>query len=171
MKTGRAVAVAPPASTPESVWLPHPTARPAVRTNAVNLTDGLDGLAAGVCAISSATLALMAASSHQPEGPTIALLAAALAGSCVGFLKHNRHPAKIFMSTVGAQFLGLMLAAISIMGTFKIAAAVSVLVPVLVLGVPIFDYVVVLARRLAQKAGLETFWKSKAGGPVPLLMT
>lgn len=125
-----------------------------VVTKTVDAVDGLDGLAAGVCAISAGTLALMAAASHQPEGPTIALLAAAVAGSCLGFLRYNRHPAKIFMSTVGAQFLGLMLASISIMGTFKIAAAISVLVPVLVLGVPIFDYVVVLMRRIAHRAPL-----------------
>jgi UDP-GlcNAc:undecaprenyl-phosphate GlcNAc-1-phosphate transferase len=123
-------------------------------TKTVDAMDGLDGLAAGVCAISSATLALMAAASHQPEGPTIALVASAVAGACVGFLRDNRHPARVFMSTVGAQFLGLMLAALSIMGTFKIAAAISVLVPVLVLGVPIFDYFVVLAKRAACHAPL-----------------
>lgn len=123
-------------------------------TKTVDAIDGLDGLAAGVCAISSATLALMAASSHQPGGPTMALLASAVAGSCIGFLRHNYRPARIFMSTVGAQFLGFMLAAISIMGTFKVAAAVSVLVPVLVLGVPIFDYAVVVMKRLASRAPL-----------------
>lgn len=123
-------------------------------TKTVDAIDGLDGLAAGVCAISSATLALMAAASHQPEGPTIALLAAAVAGACIGFLRHNRHPARIFMSTVGAQFLGLMLAALSIMGTFKLAAAISVFVPVLVLGVPIFDYGAVLVRRMLHRAPL-----------------
>lgn len=123
-------------------------------TKTVDAVDGLDGLAAGVCAISSGTLALMAAASHQPEGPTIALLAAAVAGACIGFLRHNYNPAKIFMSTVGSQFLGLMLAAVSIMGTFKVAAAISVLVPVLVLGVPIFDYFIVLVRRLQHRAPL-----------------
>ena len=80
--------------------------------------------------------------------------AAAVAGACIGFLRYNFNPAKIFMSTVGAQFLGLMLAAISIVGTFKVAAAISVAVPVLVLGVPIFDYGIVLMRRLANKAPL-----------------
>ncbi len=116
-------------------------------TKTVDAIDGLDGLAAGVCAISSATLALLAAASNQPQGPSIALLAAAVAGSCIGFLRHNYNPARIFMSTVGAWFLGFTLAAISIMGTFKIAAAISVMIPLLVLGVPIFDYAVVLAKR------------------------
>jgi len=120
-------------------------------TKTVDAIDGLDGLAAGVCAISAATLGLMAAASDQPS---VALLAAAVAGACIGFLRYNFNPAKIFMSTVGAQFLGLMLAAISIVGTFKVAAAISVAVPVLVLGVPIFDYGIVLMRRFANKAPL-----------------
>lgn len=123
-------------------------------TKTVDAIDGLDGLAAGVCAISAASLALLAAASHQPEGPTLALLAAAVVGACAGFLRHNYSPARIFMSTVGAQFLGLMLAALSIMGTFKVAAAISVLVPVLVLGVPIFDYGIVLVKRFASRAPL-----------------
>ena len=123
-------------------------------TKTVDAIDGLDGLAAGVCASSAATLGLMAAASNQPGGPSVALLAAAVAGACIGFLRYNYNPAKIFMSTVGAQFLGLMLAAISIVGTFKVAAAISVAVPVLVLGVPIFDYGIVILRRLANKAPL-----------------
>lgn len=123
-------------------------------TKTVDAIDGLDGLAAGVCAISAATLALLAAVSHQPDGPTLALLAAAVVGACVGFLRHNYSPARIFMSTVGAQFLGLTLAALSILGTYKIAAAFSVLVPVLVLGVPIFDYFIVIVKRLLSRAPL-----------------
>jgi UDP-GlcNAc:undecaprenyl-phosphate/decaprenyl-phosphate GlcNAc-1-phosphate transferase len=123
-------------------------------TKTVDAIDGLDGLAAGVCAISAATLALLAAASRQPQGPSLALLAAAVVGACVGFLRHNYNPARIFMSTVGAQFLGLTLAALSILGTFKIAAAISVVVPLLVLGVPIFDYGIVLFKRLRHKAPL-----------------
>ena len=123
-------------------------------TKTVDAIDGLDGLAAGVCAISAATLALLAAASKQPESPTLALLAAAVVGSCVGFLRHNFNPAKIFMSTVGAQFLGLMLASLSILGTIKVAAAISVAIPLLVLGVPIFDYAVVLGKRAADRAPL-----------------
>jgi UDP-GlcNAc:undecaprenyl-phosphate GlcNAc-1-phosphate transferase len=123
-------------------------------TKTVDAIDGLDGLAAGVCAISAATLALLAAASRQVGGPAIALAAAAVAGACIGFLRYNFSPAKVFMSTVGAQFLGLMLAGISIMGTFKVAAAVSVLLPILVLGVPIFDFGIVLVRRLLNRAPL-----------------
>lgn len=123
-------------------------------TKTVDAIDGLDGLAAGVCAISAATLALLAAVSRQPDGPTLALLAAAVVGACVGFLRYNYSPARIFMSTVGAQFLGLTLAALSIIGTYKFAAAFSVLVPVLVLGVPIFDYFIVLVKRIQSRAPL-----------------
>lgn len=123
-------------------------------TKTVDAIDGVDGLASGVCAISAATLALMATLLRSHEGPTLALLAAAVMGACLGFLRHNYYPAKIIMGTIGAQVLGLALAAISIMGAFKGAAAVSVLVPVLVLGVPIFDYAHVLTRRLMDGAAL-----------------
>jgi UDP-GlcNAc:undecaprenyl-phosphate GlcNAc-1-phosphate transferase len=123
-------------------------------TKTVDAIDGVDGLAAGVCAISATALALMAVQLTKPEFATLALIAAALAGACLGFLRHNYHPAKIIMGTVGAWTLGLPLAAVSILGAFKIAAAVSVLVPVLVLGVPIFDYVHVLTRRLLARAPL-----------------
>jgi UDP-GlcNAc:undecaprenyl-phosphate GlcNAc-1-phosphate transferase len=123
-------------------------------TKTVDAIDGLDGLASGVCAISAGTLALMATMLHTPEGPTIALMAAAVAGACLGFLRHNYHPAKIIMGTVGAWVLGVALAAISILGAFKVAAAVSVLVPVLVLGVPLFDYAHVVFRRIIEHAPL-----------------
>ena len=125
-----------------------------VVTKTVDAIDGVDGLAAGVCAISATALALMAVQLTKPEFATLALIAAALAGACLGFLRHNYHPAKIIMGTIGAWTLGLPLAAISILGAFKIAAAVSVLVPVLVLGVPIFDYVHVLTRRILARAPL-----------------
>jgi len=125
-----------------------------VVTKTIDAIDGVDGLAAGVCAISATALALMAVQLTKPEFATLALISAALAGACLGFLRHNYHPAKIIMGTIGAWTLGMPLAAVSIMGAFKIAAAVSVLVPVLVLGVPIFDYVHVLTRRLMDRAPL-----------------
>ena len=110
----------------------------------VDFIDGLDGLAAGVCAICAATLALMSAQAHQYE---VTVIAATLVGVCLGFLRYNRHPSSIIMGTVGAQFLGFTLAAISIIGTFKIAATVSVVLPLLVLGVPIFDGIRVVTQR------------------------
>jgi UDP-GlcNAc:undecaprenyl-phosphate GlcNAc-1-phosphate transferase len=111
----------------------------------VDFMDGLDGLAAGICAISGATLALMAA---QVDQYGVSVIAAALVGVCVGFLRDNYNPATIIMGTVGAQFLGFVLAAVAVIGTFKIAATLSVALPILVLGVPIFDGVRVVTQRL-----------------------
>lgn len=110
----------------------------------VDFMDGLDGLAAGISAISGITLALMAAQAGQYE---VSIFAAALVGVCVGFLRHNYNPATIIMGTIGAQFVGYLLAAIAIIGTFKMAATVSVALPILVLGVPIFDGVRVVTQR------------------------
>ncbi|MHB9035243.1 MAG: glycosyltransferase family 4 protein [Armatimonadota bacterium] len=117
-------------------------------TKAVDCMDGLDGLAAGIAAIASATLMLMALRSG-PRFEISAVMAAALLGGTAGFLRYNYPPAKIFMGTVGAQFLGFMLAGISIAGAFKIAAFVAVAAPVLVLGVPLLDTAFVVLRRLA----------------------
>lgn len=125
-----------------------------VVTKTVDAIDGLDGLASGVSALCAMTLALMATQLKSVESATIALLAAALAGACLGFLRHNYHPAKIIMGTMGAWVLGFTLAAISIMGAFKVAATVSVAIPVLVLGVPIFDFTHVVARRALDGAPL-----------------
>lgn len=110
----------------------------------VDFMDGLDGLAAGISAISGITLALMAAQAHQYE---VSIFAAALVGVCVGFLRHNYNPATIIMGTIGAQFIGFILAAVAIMGTFKMAATVSVVLPIIILGVPIFDGVRVVTKR------------------------
>jgi UDP-GlcNAc:undecaprenyl-phosphate/decaprenyl-phosphate GlcNAc-1-phosphate transferase len=110
----------------------------------VDFMDGLDGLAAGISAISGATLALMAAQAGQYE---VSIIAAAVVGVCVGFLRHNYNPASIIMGTVGAQFLGFILASIAIIGAFKLAAALSFSLPVIALGVPIFDGLRVVAQR------------------------
>ena len=137
-----------------SNWLPFPYWFSAAGTilwvfgvaKTVDFIDGLDGLAAGVCAICATTLALMSAAARSPQYE-VTIIAATLVGVCVGFLRFNKHPASIIMGTVGAQFLGFTLAAISIIGTFKIAATVSVALPVLVLGVPIFDGIRVVTQR------------------------
>ncbi len=123
-----------------------------VVTKTVDAIDGLDGLAAGVTAISATTLTLMAVLEGQLA---IAVLAAALAGACVGFLRHNINPASIFMGTVGAQFIGFVLATLAIVGTFKLAATISVLVPLLVLGVPFFDAFFVVSRRALARQPLH----------------
>lgn len=114
-------------------------------TNTLNLIDGLDGLAAGVAMISSISFMLVASKFVNPE---ITILAAIVAGSCLGFLPFNFNPAKIFMGDTGALFLGFMLAAISIEGVMKSVATIAIIVPILILGVPIFDTTFAIFRRL-----------------------
>ena len=114
-------------------------------TNTLNLIDGLDGLAAGVAMISSVSLMLVASKFGYEE---ITILSAIVAGACLGFLPFNFNPAKIFMGDTGALFLGFMLAAISIEGVMKSVATIAVIVPILILGVPIFDTTFAIFRRL-----------------------
>ncbi|WAH36452.1 MraY family glycosyltransferase [Alicyclobacillus dauci] len=116
-------------------------------TNMMNFLDGVDGLASGLAAISALTLVFIAVLKHQD---VMAILGVALMGSSVGFLRHNFHPARIFMGDAGATFLGYVLAAIAIDGAFKSATIVSLIVPVLALGVPILDTVWVIFRRFKE---------------------
>jgi len=115
-------------------------------TNAVNLIDGLDGLACGVSTISSMTLLVIALVVSEPE---VAILMAALSGACLGFLPYNLNPAKIFMGDTGSTFLGFVLAVVSIQGLFKVAAIISFAVPFLILGLPIFDTCFAILRRVS----------------------
>ncbi|GAU75719.1 MraY family glycosyltransferase [Fusibacter sp. 3D3] len=117
-------------------------------TNTVNLIDGLDGLAAGISAIAAITLGYIAFINHRYDAATITLI---LAGSSLGFLPYNFNPAKIFMGDAGALFLGLVLSAISIEGALKGATALTVVVPIIALGVPIFDTAFAIVRRLINK--------------------
>ena len=114
-------------------------------TNAVNLIDGLDGLAAGVSSIASMTLLCIALIASEEN---IALITAALTGACFGFLPYNFNPAKIFMGDTGAMFLGYILSCVSIMGVFKAYAVISFVVPLIVLGLPLFDTGFVMLRRM-----------------------
>lgn len=115
-------------------------------TNTVNLVDGLDGLAAGITAIAALTLFFVG----LQEGQVIAaVMALTLAGSSLGFLKYNFNPAEIFMGDTGAMFSGFILAAVSVSGALKSAAAVTLIVPVLALGVPIFDTIFAIVRRVS----------------------
>ncbi len=116
-------------------------------TNAVNFIDGLDGLAVGVSAISSATLLVTAM--LVSEG-NVAIIMAALLGACLGFIPYNMNPAKIFMGDSGSTFLGYVLAVVSIQGLFKLYAIISFAVPFLILGLPIFDICFAVLRRLAR---------------------
>ena len=115
-------------------------------TNAVNLIDGLDGLACGVSTISSMTLLVI--SLLVADAP-VAILMAALAGGCLGFLPYNLNPAKIFMGDTGSTFLGYILAVVSIQGLFKFYTIISFAVPFLMLGLPIFDTCFAFIRRIA----------------------
>lgn len=117
-------------------------------TNAFNIIDGLDGLAAGVASISCITLFIISLINGRI---TAAFLTAALAGSTIGFLPYNFNPAKIFMGDTGAQFLGFVLAAISIQGAIKSAAAIVITVPILALGLPIYDTLISMIRRFINK--------------------
>ncbi|RED55357.1 MraY family glycosyltransferase [Cohnella lupini] len=120
--------------------------------NMLNFIDGIDGLASGVCVISSLTL--FAASLISSHADT-ALVAVVLAGSCLAFLAYNFHPARIFMGDAGATFLGYTLAVTAIDGTLKGATLLSLSVPLLALGVPILDTVIVFSRRLLEGKGLH----------------
>jgi UDP-GlcNAc:undecaprenyl-phosphate GlcNAc-1-phosphate transferase len=113
--------------------------------NMVNFLDGLDGLAAGVCGIAGVTYAILALSLGKADP---AIVSAIVAGACLGFLRHNFFPARIFMGDSGALVLGFTLATVSISGLLKTASTVVLFLPLLVLAVPIIDTSFVVAKRL-----------------------
>lgn len=113
--------------------------------NAVNLIDGLDGLAVGVSSIASLCMLAMTLITNNLS---VAIITAAVAGAGFGFLPYNFNPAKIFMGDTGALFLGFILACISVQGFLKLSAIISFAIPILVLGLPIFDTVFAIFRRL-----------------------
>lgn len=122
-------------------------------TNAINLIDGLDGLAAGVSTISALTLTAVALFMGSDY---VAVLAAILAGATIGFLPYNFNPAKIFMGDTGSLFLGFMLSVLSVMGVLKSTAALSIMVPILAIGLPIFDtFMAIIRRALSGKSLME----------------
>jgi UDP-GlcNAc:undecaprenyl-phosphate GlcNAc-1-phosphate transferase len=113
--------------------------------NMVNFLDGLDGLAAGVCAISAGTFSVIALSLGKPQA---AIATAIVLGACLGFLRHNFYPARIFMGDSGALLLGFVLATISVQFLLKTAAIASLFFPLLVLAIPILDTSFVIAKRI-----------------------
>ncbi len=120
-------------------------------TNAINLIDGLDGLAAGVASISSLSLFFVSILRRDLDPATAiytAVITAALAGSTLGFLPFNFNPAKIFMGETGSAFLGFTLGVISIQGGLKSYAAISIAIPLLILGLPLFDTIFAILRRV-----------------------
>ena len=119
-------------------------------TNTINLIDGLDGLAAGLAAIASLSIAYVAYIHGDKYGMLVVCLAMlCVAGSCIGFLPYNFHPAKTFMGDGGSLFLGFMLAVMAVVGPLKQATVIAVVVPVIVLGIPIFDTAFAILRRIA----------------------
>ncbi len=117
-------------------------------TNAVNFVDGLDGLAAGISGIAAVTIGIISMMEGFYE---IGVLALILGVSAIAFLRVNFHPAKIFMGDTGALFLGFSLSVLSVLGLTKMATTVSIFLPVLVMGVPIFDMSLAIIRRLINK--------------------
>ena len=119
--------------------------------NMVNFLDGMDGLAAGICAIAGSTFAIIGLSLGAADA---ALLAAIVAGACFGFLHHNFYPARIFMGDSGALLLGFLLATLAIEGLVKTAALATLVLPLLVLAIPIVDTSFVFAKRLKYRQPL-----------------
>ena len=113
--------------------------------NVVNLSDGVDGLAAGVCAIGAATLAVIA---FDLERRSAGVLAALTAGAALGFLIHNFHPASAYMGDCGSNLLGLMLGCVAVQGSVKTGAARAVVFPLIVLAVPFLDTTFVVLKRM-----------------------
>ncbi|MFY9665386.1 MAG: MraY family glycosyltransferase [Candidatus Cybelea sp.] len=112
--------------------------------NAINFLDGLDGLLAGVAAISSIFLFVI---SVLHANPVVALVVVALAGAALGFLPYNFNPARIILGDAGSLFIGYVFATVSIIGASKTAIAISVVVPLLVLALPVLDTAAVIVRR------------------------
>ncbi|UII55632.1 undecaprenyl/decaprenyl-phosphate alpha-N-acetylglucosaminyl 1-phosphate transferase [Cytobacillus spongiae] len=125
-------------------------------TNAINLIDGLDGLAAGVSSIALITISGMAILKGDLFVVSFGII---LLGSTLGFLVYNFHPAKIFMGDTGALFLGFMIAVLSLLG-FKNVTVISLIVPVIILGVPISDTFFAIIRRIVNKQPLSAPDKS-----------
>ena len=116
--------------------------------NVVNFSDGVDGLAAGVCSISGVAFTIIAFDLHHSAA---AILAAATAGAAAGFLIHNFHPASVIMGDSGANLLGYLLGVIAVEGSLKTNAVVTLITPLVVLAVPFLDTSFVIAKRLKYK--------------------
>ncbi|NEW08957.1 undecaprenyl/decaprenyl-phosphate alpha-N-acetylglucosaminyl 1-phosphate transferase [Paenibacillus sp. SYP-B3998] len=116
-------------------------------TTVINFSDGMDGLAGGLSAISAVTLFVVALAKGQSDSAMMAII---LVGVTVAYLRFNKPPAKIFMGDAGATFLGFILSVIALDGAFKQATILSLFIPILALGVPIFDNIFVVIKRFLQ---------------------
>lgn len=114
-------------------------------TTVINFMDGLDGLAGSLSAISGTTLFIVAIAMGQSESAMMAII---IVGAVVGYLMYNRAPAQIYMGDAGATFIGFILGVIALDGAFKQATVLSLFIPVFALGVPIFDSIIVVIRRM-----------------------
>ena len=113
--------------------------------NVVNFSDGIDGLAAGVCAIAAAAFVVIA---FDLERANAAVLSAIIAGAALGFLVHNFHPATVFMGDCGSNLLGLLLACVAVEGTLKTQSVIALVLPLVILAVPFLDTTFVVLKRL-----------------------
>ncbi|MFC3040387.1 glycosyltransferase family 4 protein [Virgibacillus xinjiangensis] len=120
-------------------------------TNAINLIDGLDGLATGVSTIALTTIFIMSLIDTQV---LVAYISIALIGANLGFLYHNFYPAKLYMGDTGSNFLGYMIAVVSILGLFKEVAIFSFIIPVIILAVPILDTALAIFRRAYRRENI-----------------
>lgn len=113
-------------------------------TTVINWSDGIDGLAGSLSAIAGSTLFVVALAKGQSDS---ALLSVLIVGVSLGFIRYNRYPAQIFMGDSGANFLGFILGIVALDGAFKQATLISLSIPVLTLGVPIFDNLIIVVKR------------------------
>lgn len=116
-------------------------------TTVINFTDGIDGLAGGLTTISASTLFVVALAKGQSDS---AMMAVILVGVALSYLQYNKHPARIYMGDAGATFLGFVLGIIALDGAFKQATLLSLFIPILALGVPIFDNIFVIIKRFLE---------------------
>ena len=130
-------------------------------TNAINLIDGLDGLSSGITAISSISLLIIFILNGSPA--IAVLLITALTGALVGFLPFNFAPAKTFIGDTGSNFLGFAISIISILGIAKTYTAVVIVLPIIVLGLPIFDTLWAIVRRLIKGKSIKAVFKADKG--------
>lgn len=128
-------------------------------TTVINFTDGIDGLAGSISCISASTLFIVAKLKGHASYSLIAII---LVGICLGYLKYNKYPSKILMGDSGATFLGFMLGIISLGGVMKQATVFSTFIPIIALGVPIFDNIYVVFKRIKEKKPIHVGDNSQA---------
>ena len=130
-------------------------------TNAINLIDGLDGLSSGISLISCISLLIIFVLNESPMIATV--IVTAMSGALVGFLPYNFSPAKTFIGDTGSNFLGFMLAIVSILGVAKTYTALVVVLPIIILGLPIFDTLFAIVRRIVKNKSIKGIMKPDAG--------